>query len=266
MRLTFPNGEHPAVDVPEGELGIGSADANRVCVQGAGLAATHVRLTRDAKGLWLRVVAGGGGVHVNARPVNSLAMLRPGDLLCLGHLQARVCAEREADPAGAVPVPDATPAPAMAGVRVVLRAVSGAFSGRSFSLGERLVLGGGAGVDVRLEDPALADARLELGLQGARVVLKVTGGDAVEVNGLPVREAALAHGDQIVIEQQRFVLEAPGLAVKHSEAVLDDGDTVVQAEPARRADTASTVWWLIAAAATLAAILTALLLYGPGRG
>lgn len=265
MRLTFPNGEHPAVDMPEGELGIGSAGANRVCVQGAGLAATHVRLTRDAKGLWLRVVAG-GGVHVNARPVNSLAMLRPGDLLCLGHLQARVCAEREADPSGAGAAPDVTPAPAMAGVRVVLRAVSGALSGRSFSLGERLVLGGGSGVDVRLEDPALADARLELGLQGARVVLKVTGGDAVEVNGLPVREAALAHGDQVVIDQQRFVLEAPGLAVKHAATDSDDADTVVQAEPARKADTASTVWWLIAAATTLAAILTALLLYGPGRG
>jgi hypothetical protein len=261
MRLTFPNGEHPAIDVPEGELGIGSGDGNRVSVQGAGLAATHVRLTRDHKGLWLRVPEGGGSVHVNARPVHALAMLRPGDLLCLGHLQAQVSLAREsvrADADGQAPL-------AMAGVRIVLRGVSGAFSGRSFSLRERLVLGGGAGVDVRLDDPALSDSRVEITLDGARVVLKVAGGDAVHVNGLPCRDALLEHGDQLVMEQQRFVLEAPGLA-RHAELGPDDEATTVQEQPARRADTASTVWWLMAAATTLAAILTALLLYGPGRG
>lgn len=262
MRLTFPNGEHPAIELPEGELGIGSGDANRVCVKGAGLAETHVRLKRDPKGLWLRVNEGSGAVHVNARPVHALAMLRPGDLLCLGHLQVQLSLEREP----ARPEPGGDPPLAMAGVRIVLRAVSGAFSGRSFSLRERLVLGGAAGVDVRLDDPALADARVEITLDGARVALKVTGGEAVQVNGLPCREAMLEHGDQLVMEQQRFVLEAPGLAVKHVRATEAPEDTTVQVEPARRADTASTVWWLIAAATTLAAILTALLLYGPGRG
>lgn len=262
MRLTFPNGEHPAIDVPEGEVGIGSAGSNRVCVQGAGLAATHVRLVRDAKGLWLRVPAGSNAVHVNARPVHALAMLRPGDLLCLGHLQAQVCLARDASPADG----SGHSAPAMAGVRVVLRGVSGASSGRSFSLRERLVLGGGSGADVRLEDPALADARVEISLDGARVLLRVASGDAVEVNGLPCREAVLEHGDQVVVEQQRFVLEAPGLAVQHAESPPETDEAVVSIEPARRADTASTVWWLIAAATTLAAILTALLLYGPGRG
>lgn len=262
MRLTFPNGEHPAIDVPEGELGIGADSGNRVSVQGAGLAGTHVKLVRDRKGLWLRVPGGAGAVHVNARPVHALAMLRAGDLLCLGHLQAQVCLLREALPteAGApLPLP-------MAGVRIVLRSLAGAGSGRSFSLRERLVLGGGAGVDVRLDDPALADTRVEITLDGARVLLKVASGDAVEVNGLACREAVLQHGDQLVVEQQRFVLEAPGLAVKHVEPGVDDGEKVVAVEPVRRADTASTVWWLIAAATTLAAILTALLLYGPGRG
>lgn len=262
MRLTFPNGEHPAIELPEGELGIGSGDANRVCVKGAGLAETHVRLKRDPKGLWLRVNEGSGAVHVNARPVHALAMLRPGDLLCLGHLQAQVCLAREATPAD----PDTQTPLAMAGVRVVLRGVSGATSGRSFSLSERLVLGGGAGVDIHLDDPALSDARVEVALEGARVLLRVTGGDAVEVNGLACRDAVLEHGDQIVVEQQRFVLEAPGLAVHHAKA----GDALempdVEIEQPARADTASTVWWLIAAAMTLAAIITALLLYGPGRG
>lgn len=262
MRLTFPNGEHPAVDVPDGDLGIGSGSGNRVCVQGAGLAATHAKLTRDPKGLWLRVPSGGSPVHVNARPVHALAMLRPGDLLCLGHLQAQVCQERDAPP----PANDGPAPPAMAGVRIVLRGVSGATSGRSFSLSRRLVLGGGAGVDVRLEDPALADTRVEIDLDGSRVVLRVTAGEAVEVNGLGCREAVLQHGDQVVVEQQRFVLEAPGLSVRHTELREDDGETTVPLEPVRRADTASTLWWLIAAATTLAAILTALLLYGPGRG
>lgn len=262
MRLTFPNGEHPAIDVPEGELGIGSGDGNRVRVEDAGLAARHAVLARGPKGLWLRVPGSDGPVHVNARPVHALAMLRPGDLLCLGHLQAKVCLVREEGRPGN----EGAGPPAMAGVRIVLRAVSGTFSGRSFSLRERLVLGGGAGVDVRLDDPALADARVEIRLEGARVVLKVIAGDAVEVNGLPCREAVLEHGDQIVVEQQRFVLEAPGLAVGHAERAGGGAEAMVATEPARRADTASTVWWLIAAATTLAAILTALLLYGPGRG
>ena len=98
---------------------------------------------------------------------------------------------------------------------------------------------------------------------------------------MPVRDAVLAPGDQLVIEQNRFVLEAPGLPPRGQDGLgkgaanthtqtLRAVDVPVAEDPpapdrgeAPRARDPGSLWWLIAAATILAAALTMLLVYAP---
>lgn len=271
MRLTFPNGEHAAVELDDGEVTIGSDRSNRVAVTSAGLAPTHARLRLDRKGLWMRVAESSHPVHVNARPVRALALLRAGDLLCLGHMHVQVCGEPPEAPVDADvdKASDDASVPTSA-CRVVLRGVAGGHFGRSVSLRARRVLGTAASADIRIDDPSLSGLAVELSLRDDHVVLQVLGGEGVLVNGMACTRAVLHHGDQVSVEQHRFVLEAPGLSRVVAASVSDGTDEVLASEAVATGkppgDPSLTVWWLIAAAATLAAIITALLLYGPGAG
>ncbi|MFN3842606.1 MAG: FHA domain-containing protein [Rehaibacterium terrae] len=271
MRLSFPNGEHPDLRLDEGDVSIGSAADNRVAIADAGLAPHHARIVADRRGAWLHVSAEAPPVHLNARPVRELAMLRKGDVVCLGHVHLLLCADEHGSQA--LPIPPAPPAddaePALP--RVVLRGVAGAHFGRSHAIERTLLIGRGEGVQVRLDNPAAAERHAQIELHGERVVLRRIGGE-VMVNGMRVGDSLLAPGDQLVIESDRFVLEAPGLARPPgmtggaaTSGVPNANHHVIasQADEDDGVGRGVAVWWLIAAAAVLAAVITAVLVYGP---
>jgi len=292
MQLSFPNGEHP--DLPlQGEVTLGSR-GSRVQLQGFGLAPLHASFLSDRRGLWLRVPAGVPPVHVNARPVRRLAQLRPGDLVCLERL--RVVVRDEDNPPIERRIPAAAPAPMneaqrVAAARVVLRGQSGSHFGRSHTLSEPRLLGRSASADIRLDDPAVAERHALLELHGDRIILRAQCEEPTLVNGVPVLDAVLAPGDQLQIDQYRFVLEAPGLPLRgQAGAVQMTANPHTQTVPAVRVPLArdagaggsrpapagkdgpqrgrdpGSLWWLIAAATVLAAALTALLVYAPRVG
>lgn len=291
MQLTFPNGEHAPVPFEHGELSIGSRNDQRISLPGSVLAAHHASIIADRRGLWLRVPAGAAGVHLNARPVRRSALLRIGDLVCLGSLQILISEED----AGRIErrIPPTAPAPLaeaqrLSASRVLLRSVSGSLFGRSYTLTEPKSIGRGAACDIRIDDPALAERHAQFELHGDRVVLRAL--DASEgslVNGVPVRDAVLAPGDQIVVDQHRFVLEAPGLpargqdpgkrgpSVAHTQTIKAIRSSAAnsayvsptpESEPPPAPVDPGALWWLIAAAAVLAAAMTALLVYSPHLG
>ena len=290
MQLTFPNGEHPSVAFDHGEIGIGSRAGQGILLPGSSLAPHHASLVSDRRGLWLRVPPGTPGVHLNARPVRRIALLRIGDQLCLEQVQI-VLGEADAEIIDRrIP---STPPPALGELqrvsasRVVIRAVSGSMHGRSFTLTEPKVVGRAPGCDIRIDDPALADRQAQFELHSDRVILRALGdSEFIAVNGVPVRDAVLAPGDQIAIDQHRFVLEAPGLpargqkivrgasAVTHTQTLkavkvpVANSPGSVESEPGQKPASVDpgALWWLIAAAAVLAAAMTALLVYSPGIG
>jgi pSer/pThr/pTyr-binding forkhead associated (FHA) protein len=291
MQLTFPNGEHASVAFNHGEISVGSRAGLGISLPGKGLAPHQASFIADRRGLWLRVPGGTPGVHLNARPVRRLALLRPGDQVCLEQVQILITEDnpqvidRKVPPSAPPALPEAQKVSAS---RVLLRGVSGSHFGRSFNLSEPKVLGRSSACDITIDDPSLADRQLQLELHGDRVVLRgIAANEATLVNGVPVRDAVLAPGDQIVLDQHRFVLEAPGLpsrgqdvavrggVVAHTQTIkavkvtppsaAEPATRVSETEPAPTVDPGA-LWWLIAAAAVLAAALTALLVYSPRMG
>jgi len=283
MRLTFPNGEHAAVNLEHGQVGVGSAAGGGTTVAIAGLSPLHAVFATGRRGSWLTVPQD-ATVIVNARPVKRIAFLRAGDLVCLAGVQVRVESDQPppAPASGEQPTRRRAPEDGLVlGVaRASLRGLSGAWFGRSLPLGSSRVLGRGAGSDARLDGAGLQERHAQIDIEEGVVVVRALSPTAtLRVNGHAVRAAVLAQGDQIELGDQRFVLEAPGLG-KSGEA----GDTPV---PSRRDTSTPTsmtsinvpqaapsappvakrdlggLYLLIAAAAALAAALTAFFVYAP---
>lgn len=131
-----------------------------------------------------------------------------------------------------------------------LKAASGPLTGRTFDIGERLVIGSADDVDVR--DPGLAPHHAVLRLQDGGLVLESD--HSVEVNGEPVTVHGLESGDEIRVATLRFVLQAPGLKpVRVLDAPRPSGRT--------RAG-----WWIGAVVLAASAVAAWWWLAGPGSG
>lgn len=281
MRLTFPNGEHAAVHLEHGQVGVGSAVGGGTTVAIAGLSPLHAVFATGRRGSWLTVPQD-ATVIVNARPVKRIAFLRAGDLVCLAGVQIRV----ESDEPPAAPATEGIPPRrrleesfASGAAKASLRGLSGAWFGRSLPLGSPKVLGGGAGSDARLEGVGLQDRHAQIDIEDGMVVLRTMSQAArVRVNGHVVRAAVLSPGDQIELGDQRFVLEAPGLgrAGEGGDTPVPRRDTstptampsinvppATSASPPSAKRDLSGLYLLVAAAAALAAALTAFFVYAP---
>lgn len=253
LRLLHADAE-PIV-LGEGMIGLapGSATDGVRTLDAAG---APVRLCMDRRGAWL-VVDGPVSVHVNGRPVQRMALLRPGDVL---HLDGR-----ELLLGGAPPLFPDRAALALAAMEpaappMLVRGLGGAHHGRSVALNRPLLVGRSLGADIRLADEHLPERIVRLEPRGREVLLRdLGGGIGVQVNGHAVRDALLVNGDQVLIAgRHRFLIESAGEADAPLLAPEPVADVVA---PAVRAG-----WrrmpWLLLAALLLAAILLALLVFG----
>ncbi|HKV65316.1 MAG TPA: FHA domain-containing protein [Rhodanobacteraceae bacterium] len=225
---------------------IGSAPDNDIVPVGAGVDPHHVALTVDARGLLLTVRPGCQRVYVNARAVREKALLRYGDSVTLGANKFLVAAD--AGPAEIRDVGGAVAYPGQAGLRIM----SGGASGQLLPIAPELRLGAGSR---HFGDLSYA-CRVA---QTAEGLVFESESAAPRVNGWRCQRVRLSPGDQIVLGEHRFVVEAPGLqceadVIPHPAPVA----SIAESEPDDSPHTE--IWWLIAAAVVLAGLI-ALFLY-----
>lgn len=178
-----------------------------------------LRICVDRRGVWMTVEPTVGGVHVNGRPVQRLAMLRPGDAVFADGVEMTLVAAR-----GVETVPRhmlSAPVEDGGDPRVLLRGVGGRYHGRSFTLEQPRLIGRAGEADIRVDDPAFDERHARIEVNGDAIVLRDLGSaDGSMVNGDIVRDALLQPGDQIVFDpHHRFVVEAPARhRVQHQQA------------------------------------------------
>lgn len=251
MRIEFVSSARGDFHWSRPVLTIGRAEDNDLVVSEAQVAARHVVIHRDRRGLVLEVVPETGRVYVNARPVRERALLRPGDSLSLGDCRMLIRDDADLDARE-------TTEPTESRCTVALRPVAGPLSGRVVPVGDRLELGASHGA-MPLELPGNDAALLTLVWENDELVLdasRVPARHALRVNGIKVVRASLQPGDQIGIAAHRFVVDGPGWAAE-PVVVMPEPEPEPPAE-----DTAGPrgdVWWLILTAAVLALGISAVL-------
>ena len=262
LRLHFGNrqqpdralvtGVHRVVREANGMLGVGDN------AQGALLA----QFCMDRRGLWLQVATGTRGIHVNGRPVQRMALLRAGDSVYLDGTEILVQASHQG--LDAVPQGGATDNDP----RIVLRGVGGKHHGRAFTLSEPCLVGSAASARIRIEAPGFAERHAQLERRGDRVLLRDLGSPSGSlVNGVAVRDALLAAGDQVAFDSQhRFLVEVPWQeASGDSPEFTDDSIQGGKGDAEEAGKQSLKRWpWLLLAALFLGGLLSALLLFGAG--
>jgi hypothetical protein len=239
-------GIHRVVRQANGILAIGDAPGGVLVTQ----------FCLDQRGLWLQVPAGARAVHVNGRPVRRMALLRAGDAVYVDGVELLVRAPLRA--AGPVDPGEHSGDP-----RVVLRGVGGQHHGRSYTLGPTRLVGASREADIRIDDPAFPARHALLERHGDVVLLRNLGQEPSVVNGVPVRDAVLGAGDQVVFDgQHRFVVEFPAVP----SAAASPGSEPAGPAPVAPAPPSSgavrRLPWLLLAALLLGLALSALLWFG----
>ena len=264
LKLRFPGND--TADLPLG-TGIHAVSLDQV----HGTAVLHadpaanapVRFCVDRRGVWLAVGESARGVHVNGRPVQRMAMLRGGDVVHVDGLEIVLASANEPEP-----LPAAirnTPSDSSGDVRTVLRGVGGHYHGRSFTLERPRLIGRAADADIRIDEPAFAERHARIECHGDAVVLRdLDSAQGSLLNGLPVRDALLRPGDQLVFDaHHRFVLESPRTNPQAEPMAVgvSMGESSTEPRSGLQAS-ARRLPWLLLAALLIAGALGALLLFG----
>ena len=219
-----------------------------------------LRICNDRRGIWMTVVEGLRGVHVNGRPIQQVAMLRAGDSVHVDGNEMLLLGEN----GDRTPPPQAGQRDAIGNLRLSLRGIGGSYHGRSLSLETPRRVGSAADADIRIEGPRITAEHARIEACNGQPVLRAATADVL-LNGQRVRDALLCNGDQIAFDvQHRFVVESPPATVI---ATLQGGRTPFAddadhpPEPARKHWT-QRIPWLLITALLLAGALFALLLFG----
>jgi pSer/pThr/pTyr-binding forkhead associated (FHA) protein len=224
--------------------------------------AASVRFCVDRRGVWLTVGEGVRGVHVNGRPVQRMAMLRSGDVVFVDGSEIVLATANQPEP---LPVAIRnTPSDGSGDVRTVLRGVGGHYHGRSFTLERPRLVGHAADADIHIADPAFAERHARIECHGDAVVLRdLDSASGTLLNGVPVRDALLRPGDQLVFDaHHRFVLESPRTNLPAEPAIAAESDEQPASARTVLHNSARRLPWLLLAALLIAGALGALLMFG----
>lgn len=260
MRIAFPAAEYPDVPVERGRVRIGSdADNGLVLEAEHGVLPSHLQIEVESRrGIVLSALSEAAKIWINGRPVREKAIVRFGDIIVAGEVRMVIKGDEDPPEAPAKPLEGAA-ATEMGPTVPMLRGHVGGHVGRGIPLPGRTLIGSGSDCDVVVDEPHGVEKLLEIETRAGRIALRVLAPDQqVEVNGVMVRSAMLASGDQIALRNNRFLIEAPGwkppaedAPAKKAPAHTQVGRPLVVPPPEpEAAETAeSTVDWVILAAA-----------------
>lgn len=275
MKLAFGDGLEQEISLQAGRLSAGTADDADVRLEGD-LLACHAEFVLDQRGLVLE--AHGSKVHVNDRPIEQVAILRPGDTIHIG-TEKLVIRRDKIRASEAIESPRAR-TPDMPS-RIGLRSLAGRNRGAFLGIDKRLRITLDETEAGETDGNALAISSSERGLWLTTEV------EGVEINGHPRKRVRLRSGDQIVAGNHRFVVETPdfvpgkayggmqdpaakaGNTMVFSATALSEGaggekvDTPVTAAPLadeERSDRGRTDFWIVAVCVLICAGLIAWLL------
>jgi pSer/pThr/pTyr-binding forkhead associated (FHA) protein len=270
MRLSFANGEHADFVVDGGAVSLGYADGNTVVLASRDVAPWHARMTVDPRGAVLEVLDPNARTHVNARPVREKALLRCGDVLCLGKVTIALKADRDDVILTSVPAESAAPPAAAAQpARVILRGVSGIHFGKTIAVNHRLLIGRDPASGLLIDEARVAPRHAVLEHVGEAIYLReIDGSGGMFVNGVAVRNAIVHPGDQLAFERNHFIVEAPGLPLRGdgsergAHGITQTFDAIQHDDIPPSPPSQNAIWWLIGAAAAIAGVIALMIWRG----
>ncbi len=253
MKLFFPDGEHPQVLVGQGTRLVGSDPAASIVLAAPNVTARHAELVRDGDAIRLHALDGAVTLNGQALAAGSTTALKAGDLLGFGGVQARLV---EIEKAGAAPA-QPRPAPVdetgatrvrMAVPRFVLRGVSGAAFGKVYPVLAQQTIGRQSDCDIAIPSEEISRRHAQVKPTPAGLMVEDLGSsNGTFINGQRVQQGLLKPGEELRLDNIRFLLVAPGAEIP-TVSTLAKGN-----EPAASKGSSGAGWIAVAFVALAAA-------------
>lgn len=215
MKLLFPNGDHGPVVLSTGVTTIGADAGATIRLSGQGIGLIHCEIDYNGVAALIRVHNRDNETHVNNTLVISELAVKAGDALKIGSVHCRVVdTDRPAAAAPAArPASDAEGATKvrMALPKFMLRGVSGSTFGKNFALKPQMTIGRSADCEISIptEEVSRRHAMLKLAADGV-VVEDLGSANGTFINGERVQRGTLKPGDELRLDNVRFMLVVPG--------------------------------------------------------
>jgi len=219
LKLTFPNGEHEAVQLGAGRTMVGTGSDCQVVLAAPGIALHHCELELRNGQAVLHVPDPANVVVLNGKQATSETTVKAGDLLLFAKVGCQVMA---APAAVTAPVPRAAPMSdgddgrtriRQALPKFILRGVSGPTFGKTFALVGTMTAGRQPDCDIPIltEEISRQHVRLQVAAEGV-MVEDLGSANGTFINDKRVHTALLKPGDELRLDTIRFMLMSPGMA------------------------------------------------------
>ena len=232
MKLNFPHGELKDKDLVDGSYRIGSSDEAEVVIKDKGLADIHATLHVDGNELSISIDNEARLVSVNGKLVKQSKEVRPNDLIIMSQVHLKVLDEEEEE------ADDNRTRIRMALPKFVLRGVSGAYFGKTFPLRGATVLGRHSECHVCINADGISRKHAQITVEADGLTVKDLGSsNGTYVNGEKIEEQHLNVGDEVKLDNLRFLIQTPGMpepaskeAAKKTTAPHGNAAPIEQAE------------------------------------
>lgn len=214
MKLLFPNGEHSQVLLSSGVNRIGTAPDAQVVLTQAGVGGLHCEIQIQGEHATVSAPDPAHAVTVNGRAIGGPMSIRPGDLIGIGPVQARLVAVEKAvatvarpaavDDSGATRVRMAVP-------KFVLRGVSGAAFGKTYPVPGPVVIGRQQDCDISIPSEEISRRHAQVKPSADGLLVEDLGSaNGTFINGKRVQAGLMRPGEELRLDAIRFLLVAPG--------------------------------------------------------
>ncbi|TDR18517.1 FHA domain-containing protein [Marinicella litoralis] len=214
MKLHFPHGDHADVELVTGHYTIGgSADAD-IRLEDKGLSDIHAKLTILDNECEVSIDNAARLISVNGKLVKDKKEVREGDLMIAAQVHIKLLSsvvEEEED--------DNRTRVRMALPKFILRGVSGAYFGKTYPLRGSTIIGRHSECHICVNADGISRKHVQIDADPNGLKVKDLGSsNGTFVNGKKVDECEIKVGDELKIDNIRFLVQTPGMTDPTTDA------------------------------------------------
>lgn len=229
MKLHFPHGDHADVDLVDGEYTIGGTDAADIKLVDKGLADIHAKITANNGEVTVSIDNPARLISVNGKLVKNNKEVRENDLL----IAAQVHMKLVSSDATAEEEDDNRTRIRMALPKYVLRGVSGAYFGKTYPLRGSTVMGRHSECHICVNADGISRKHVQIDVEPDGLKVRDLGSsNGTFVNGKKVEDSDLKVGDELKIDNIRFLVQTPGMTDPALEKSSQSDVKATQKRPA----------------------------------
>jgi len=220
MKLVFPHNEHKEFELIGDSFTIGSSDDATIRIDAIGMSEIHATIFKEGSDFLIKVDNPACMVSVNGRLVKDSREVREGDLMIVSQIHCKLKGEQ------VEPEDDNRTRIRMALPKYVMRGVSGVYFGKTFPLRGKTSLGRHSENDIFVNVDGVSRKHAVISVLADGLEIEdLDSSNGTYVNGDKITKQKIDIGDEIKLDNIRFLIQSPGMQVDKTTQKFKTNDT-----------------------------------------